>query len=110
MKLVADNGAPVPAKVKDNHDGTYVVEFVPEAVVPITADVKYADKPVPKSPLKISVEPATGRKPDASKVKLLGPAVEGPVKCCEPTYFVVDAKEAGPGVFLKRFCLNKNCL
>ena len=31
------------------------------------------------------------------KVKLYGPAVEGPVRSSQPTHFVVDAKEAGPG-------------
>ena len=74
-----------------------MADFVPEAVVPITAEVKYAGQQVPKSPLQIHVEPGTGKKPDASKVKLYGPAVEGPVKSNKPTYFVIDAKEAGPG-------------
>ena len=67
---------------------------MPVVVKPITAQVKYAGCQVPKSPFKIPVEPGVG---DASKVKLSGPAVEGPVKSQEPTYFVVDAKEAGPG-------------
>lgn len=57
--------------------------------------MKFADKTVPKSPFKILVEPT--KPTDASKVKVFGPAVEGPVKSNQPTYFVVDAKEAGPG-------------
>lgn len=87
----------MPAKVTDNNDGTFVATFTPEAVVPITADVKFAGQEVPKSPFKISVEQGTGKQPEPSKVKLYGPAVEGPVKSNEPTYFVIDAKEAGPG-------------
>lgn len=86
----------VTPTVTDNKDGTYTVEFVPVAVRPLTVQVKYAGKQVPKSPFKVTVL-AGGVNP--SKVKLSGPAVEGPVKSQEPTYFVVDAKEAGPGRF-----------
>ena len=32
-----------------------------------------------------------------SKVQVFGPAVEGSVPLDEPTYFVVDCSEAGPG-------------
>lgn len=92
--LSPEDGSLIKPTVTDNHDGTYKAEFVPVVVKPITAQVKYAGCQVPKSPFKIPVEPGVG---DASKVKLSGPAVEGPVKSQEPTYFVVDAKEAGPG-------------
>ena len=100
----------MPAKVADNNDGTFVATFTPEAVVPITADVKFAGQEVPKSPFKIPVEPGTGKQPEPSKVKLYGPAVEGPVKSNEPTYFVIDAKEAGPGNHQLTFAFAKRIL
>jgi hypothetical protein len=35
-----------------------------------------------------------------SKVKVYGPAIEKPVKTSQPTYLIVDCKEAGIGPFL----------
>lgn len=99
--MATEDGTPVKPHVTDNKDKTFKAEFVPVAVQPITAQVKFADEQVPKSPFKIPVESGVT---DASKVKLSGPAVEGPVKAKEPTHFVVDAKEAGPGNFLFNFC------
>ena len=95
MTLLPESGAPLKPTVTDNKDGTFKADFVPVHVHPITAHVKFADKEVPQSPFKIPVEPLD--ESDASKVKLYGPATEGPVKSNQPTYFVVDAKEAGPG-------------
>jgi len=34
---------------------------------------------------------------DPSRVKVFGPAVERSVSVDEPTYFVVDCSDAGPG-------------
>lgn len=41
-------------------------------------------------------------KSDPSKVKILGPAVEGPIKAHQPTSFTLDCSKAGPG----RHCLS----
>lgn len=84
----------MPFTLNDNKDGTFKVDFIPESV-PLTANVLFADQPVPKSPFKISV---LGGLSNPSKVKLSGPAFEGPVAPKEPTYFNVDCKEAGPGI------------
>ena len=62
-------------------------------VSPLTANVAFAGQPVPNSPFKIAVGSAS----PASKVKVYGPAVERPVAAEQPTYLVVDCKEAGPG-------------
>ena len=91
--MTSDNGVQVTPHVSDNKDGTYKVEFTPETIAPLTANVSFAGQPVPKSPFKIAV----GSGPDASKVKVYGPAVEKPVAEKQPTYLVVDCKEAGPG-------------
>ena len=66
---------------------------MPETMTPLRADVAFAGQPVPNSPFKIAV----GSGPDASKVKVYGPAVERPVAAEQPTYLVVDCKEAGLG-------------
>ena len=36
-------------------------------------------------------------KSDPSKVKVLGPAAEGPIKAHKPTSFTLDCSKAGPG-------------
>ena len=86
--------------------------------------VKADEQQVPKSPFKVTVVPGPFVDPTKvlaikkyifmsklyfickfvgiyietiTKVKVYGPAVEGPVRSSQPTNFIVDAKEAGPG-------------
>ena len=61
---------------------------------PHTVNITYGGKHIPRSPFKVKVSPSS----DASKVKVTGPGIkpEG-VKSLEPTYFEVDASEAGEG-------------
>lgn len=94
VDLKSEDGTPIKPTIVDNKDQTFKVDFVPVGLKPIFAQVLFANQPVPKSPFKIDVRPGTV---DASKVKLSGPAVEGPVKSNLPTFFNIDAKEAGPG-------------
>lgn len=93
VALTSDKGTPVLPRVTDNQDRTYKVEFTPDHVGTIAADVTFANQPVPNSPFKVTVEPVG----DASKVKVYGPAVEKPVAVHEASYLTVDCKEAGPG-------------
>ena len=93
-----ENGTPKPFQQYDNKDGTFKVEFVPETPSPLLAQVSFANEPVPKSPFLIKV---VGGPVNPSAVRVYGPAVEEPVFEKVPTYFVVDCKEAGPGIFLK---------
>ena len=86
--LVDSHGAPVPLTILDNKDRTYRVEFSAVATGTLTASVTFAGQPVPKSPFKVTVQ---------SGVKVRGPAVEGPVAPSQPTFLVVDCKDAGPG-------------
>ena len=59
-----------------------------------TVNITYGGKPVAKSPYKVKISPAF----DASKVKVFGPGIKpSGVKSMEPTYFEVDASEAGEG-------------
>jgi len=72
---------------------------VAQTVGTYTATVTFGNQPVPKSPFKIPIESGV----DVSKVKVYGPAVEQPIFTSQLTYFVVDAKEAGPGQCLVTF-------
>lgn len=59
-----------------------------------TVNVTFGGKHVPKSPCKIKIGPSS----DASKVKVFGPGIDPTkVKSLEPTYFEIDASEAGEG-------------
>lgn len=46
-------------------------------------------------------------KSDPSKVKILGPAVEGPVKANQPTSFTLDCSKAGPGTQCLSHCVSR---
>ena len=78
---------------KDNKDRTYRFEFTASVTGVYTAKVNFTNKPVPKSPFKITVQSGS----DASKVKVYGPAVERPVQVSHLTHLIVDCKEAGQG-------------
>ncbi len=59
-----------------------------------TIKVTFGGKPIPKSPFKVKIEPGA----DASKVRVTGPGIEPTgVRAEEPTYFEIDASEAGDG-------------
>jgi filamin len=58
-----------------------------------TFQINYGGVPVKNSPYRVYVSQPT----NPSKVLVFGPGVEKSVKSKEPTYFNIDAKEAGPG-------------
>ncbi|XP_050427022.1 filamin-A isoform X1 [Adelges cooleyi] len=97
VKMTTDRG-PLQQKplIRDNGDGTYEVNFTPnhEGAL-LTANVLYNGSHVPNSPFKVRVRP----KFELDKVKIEGPGVSDSrgVKASIPTYFVVDATEAGTG-------------
>jgi len=106
LRMVDGRNVPVSFRLTDNKDRTYRADFTPTTIGVYTLSVNFAGQPVPGSPFKIPVgaaavpggpgSPATGV-PDASKVKVYGPAVEAPVKVNTPTHMIIDCKEAGPG-------------
>ena len=67
MTMTTEQGANVPLKVIDNHDGTYRVEFEPTTVGMYNATVKFAGQITPASPYKVNVQPAAV---DTSKVRV----------------------------------------
>jgi len=56
VTLVNDKGTPVPYKLVDNQDKTFRVEFEATVVGVHTINVFFANRPVPRSPLKIDVK------------------------------------------------------
>ena len=88
-----DKGVAIPFLKKDLKDKTFRVEFTAPVAGIYTTTVTFGGTPVPKSPFQINVLSS----PDASKAKVYGPALEKPVNVNEPTFFIVDCKEAGPG-------------
>ncbi|KAL4100972.1 hypothetical protein QTP88_020993 [Uroleucon formosanum] len=97
VKMVTDKG-PLQQKpiIRDNEDGTYDVTYTPnpEGAL-LTANVLYNGHQVPDSPFKLRVRP----KFELDKIKIEGPGVSDSrgIKASVPTYFVVDATDAGSG-------------
>ncbi|CAH1731357.1 unnamed protein product [Aphis gossypii] len=97
VKMATDKG-PLQQKpiIRDNEDGTYDVTYTPnpEGAL-LTANVLYNGHQVPDSPFKLRVRP----KFELDKIKIEGPGVSDSrgVKASVPTYFVVDATDAGSG-------------
>ena len=68
IALTDERGLDVPVSTKDNGDGTFRIEYEPKSVGEYTASVFFADQEIPKSPVKINVQPSI----DVSKVKVDG--------------------------------------
>ena len=66
--LVDDKGKDVPVKTTDNKDGTFTVEYEPTTPGMYTVQVYFAEKEIPKSPIKVKVESSI----DVSKVTVKG--------------------------------------
>ena len=98
--------------VKDNGDGTYSVEYVPERPGRHSVDVKYGGRRVPKSPFRVQVKPSG----DASKVEIDGLGPDDTFLVGKENDFTVDCTKAGKGqscgikLFKKHFfSLVKRC-
>lgn len=61
-------GKPKKANIRDNHDGTYLVSYVPDMTGRYTILIKYGGDEIPYSPYRIRALP-TG---DASKCTVTG--------------------------------------
>ncbi|CAI2350258.1 unnamed protein product [Caenorhabditis sp. 36 PRJEB53466] len=73
--------------------GIFEYILIPEHAVKHKIDVSVGGVSVPGAPFSIKVAEAV----DASKLRIYGPGVEGPVYSKEPTRFTIDATQAGPG-------------
>ena len=84
---------PVGVNVAEKAKGVRECTYVPEKGLKHTIQVNYGGVATNNSPYRVYVSEPT----DASKVQVFGPGVEPGVKAHAPTYFNVDARQAGPG-------------
>ncbi|XP_042323728.1 filamin-C [Sceloporus undulatus] len=95
VKVLGPTGVAEPVEVRDNGDGTHMVNYTPATDGPYTVSVKYAGQEVPRSPFKIKVLPAH----DASKVRASGPGLNASgIPASLPVEFTIDARDAGEGL------------
>jgi len=88
------SGKVEPAKIMDNHDGTYSVEYTPSESGVHYLTVKYDDVELPDSPFKFVVQ---SQEPGgAGAVKVFGKGLERGI-AREPCEFTIVTRDAGPG-------------
>ncbi|XP_020717379.1 filamin-A isoform X3 [Ceratitis capitata] len=98
VDIVSPSGQIERAEVRFNNDKnlTYSISYIPKAEGEHKVIVKFSGRDIPKSPFPVKVEGHAG---DASKVKVTGPGIQpSGVTISKPTFFDIDAKEAGRGV------------
>ncbi|XP_050955593.1 filamin-C isoform X2 [Labeo rohita] len=89
IEIVSDSGAQAEVCIQNNNDGTFSVTYTPLFHGVHTITIKYGGQQVPKSPIRVQVEPSV----DTSGIKVYGPGVEprGVLKEVT-THFIVDAR------------------
>ncbi|XP_035238872.1 LOW QUALITY PROTEIN: filamin-A-like [Anguilla anguilla] len=101
VQITDSEGKPKKTNVQDNHDGTFLVSYVPDATGRYTIVLKYGGDVTPCSPYRIRALP-TG---DATKCTVtvsigghgLGAGVGPTIQIGEQAVITVDARAAGPG-------------
>ncbi|XP_056278637.1 filamin-A isoform X2 [Pseudoliparis swirei] len=93
VQITDPEGKPKKANIRDNHDGIYLVSYVPDMTGRYTILIKYGGDEIPYSPYRIRALP-TG---DASKCTVTGAGVGPTIQIGEQTVITVDAKAAGKG-------------
>ncbi|XP_035257864.1 filamin-C-like isoform X1 [Anguilla anguilla] len=101
VQILDPEGKPKKANIRDNHDGTYTVSYVPDMTGRYTITIKYGGDEIPYSPYRIHALP-TG---DASKCLLtvsigghgMGAGLGPSIQIGQQTLITVDAKAAGKG-------------
>lgn len=74
LGVTVDGPAESPIEYKDNKDGTCEVTYVPPVPGDYSVSVTYGDRPIPGSPFKASVTPATPGL-DVSGIQAYGPGL-----------------------------------
>uniref|UniRef100_A0A8C3CEK2 Filamin C n=1 Tax=Cairina moschata TaxID=8855 RepID=A0A8C3CEK2_CAIMO len=101
IEIISDSGVKAEVLIQNNRDGTYAITYTPACPGSYTITIKYGGHPVPKFPVRVTVDPAI----DTSGVKVYGKGVEprgeGVLREVS-TDFTVDAraltKTGGPHV------------
>jgi filamin len=93
VSIKGPEGNLIQPRIEDNHDGTYVVHYVPEDVGRSTINVLYGGQPVNNSPFSIKIDPIG----DAKKCHVYGTGLEPVIKVGEDYTITVDTRDAGQG-------------
>ncbi|KAM6320917.1 LOW QUALITY PROTEIN: filamin-C [Aegotheles albertisi] len=99
IEILSEMGTKAEVVITDQGDGTYAITYTPACPGAYTVTIKYGGHPVPKFPIRVTVDPAV----DTSGVKVYGKGVETRGVLREvATEFTVDAraltKTGGPHV------------
>ncbi|XP_012258327.2 filamin-A isoform X3 [Athalia rosae] len=86
VSMASPEGRDLPITLSDNEDGTYTVDYVAPQPGNYTVDLKYGGLKVPKSPIKVNVQPHV----DVSKIKVDG--LEPSLYVNSATDFTVDTR------------------
>ncbi|NXG53435.1 FLNA protein, partial [Psilopogon haemacephalus] len=99
IEIISEAGVKAEVLIQNNRDGTYTITYTPACPGSYTITIKYGGHPVPKFPVRVTIDPAV----DTSGVKVYGKGVEPRGVLREVgTEFTVDAraltKTGGPHV------------
>ncbi|NXG73044.1 FLNC protein, partial [Baryphthengus martii] len=99
IEIISEAGVKAEVLIQNNRDGTYAITYTPACPGSYTITIKYGGHPVPKFPVRVTIDPAV----DTSGVKVYGKGVEPRGVLREVgTDFTVDAraltKTGGPHV------------
>ncbi|NWR56073.1 FLNC protein, partial [Bucorvus abyssinicus] len=99
IEIISEAGVKAEVLIQNNRDGTYTITYTPACPGSYTITIKYGGRPVPKFPIRVTIDPAV----DTSGVKVYGKGVEPRGVLREvSTDFTVDAraltKTGGPHV------------
>uniref|UniRef100_A0A8B9I5S9 Filamin C n=1 Tax=Anser brachyrhynchus TaxID=132585 RepID=A0A8B9I5S9_9AVES len=72
IEIISDSGVKAEVLIQNNRDGTYAITYTPACPGSYTITIKYGGHPVPKFPIRVTVDPAI----DTSGVKVYGKGVE----------------------------------
>ncbi|XP_046746702.1 filamin-A isoform X4 [Diprion similis] len=86
VTMANSEGRDLPITLTDNEDGTYTVDYVAPQPGNYTVNLKYGGLKVPKSPIKVNVQPHV----DVSKIKVDG--LEPSLYVDSATDFIVDTR------------------
>ncbi|KAJ8682417.1 hypothetical protein QAD02_018209 [Eretmocerus hayati] len=89
VEMKKPDGHDLPIQLTDNEDGTYTVDYVAPEPGTYTVDLNYGGLKVPKSPIKVNVQPHV----DVSKVKVEG--LSPSLNLYQPTEFTIDSRAVG---------------
>ncbi|XP_054034987.1 filamin-C [Dryobates pubescens] len=89
IEIISEAGVKAEVLIQNNRDGTYTITYTPACPGSYTITIKYGGHPVPKFPVRVTIDPAV----DTSGVKVYGKGVEPRGVLREVgTDFTVDAR------------------